>query len=288
MRLWPRLPHGCNPSPVPARKTQRSGATFRRAVFSAKEVPGAQDLSPRAQTHLPFGCSVVGVMWKPKASLNLQKKIFISRSVYGSWSAGCRNRPLVQWICTGLQICKRRFNPLYRATEVFLHFLSLDSATQRSFLHFLSLNLQKKFSSLGLYMVPGQQYVRTGHWSSGYALDYRSASVGSIPSTGLPKFFCTFCHLALPPTEVFCTFCHSICKKKSCSFFSQAKTSLNEKWEHADKCTEVENFHISDKCPFRKALIDITIDHCIQITHLSVLGHKSSLRSQQAFHSTKR
>ena len=65
-----------NPPPVPARKTQRSGATFRRAVFSAKEVPGAQDLSPRVQTHLPFGCSVVGVMWKPKASLNLQKKNF--------------------------------------------------------------------------------------------------------------------------------------------------------------------------------------------------------------------
>jgi hypothetical protein len=86
----------CNPPPVPARKTQCSGATFRRAVLSAKEVPGAQFLSPRAQTHLPFGCSVVGVMWKPKASLNLQKKI----------------------------------------------------------------------SSLGLYMVPGQQYVRTCRWSN--------------------------------------------------------------------------------------------------------------------------
>ena len=151
-KFTPPLPGAPNPSPVPARKTQRSGATFRRAVFSAKEVPGAQDLSPRAQTHLPFGCSVVGVMWKPKASLNLQKKIFISRSVYGSWSAGCQNRPLVQWICTGLQICKRRFNPLYRATEVFLHFLSLDSATHRSFLHFLSLNLQKKiFISRSVY-----------------------------------------------------------------------------------------------------------------------------------------
>ena len=66
------------PHPVPARKTQRSGTTFRRAVFSAKEVPSAQDLSPRAQTHLPFGCSVVGVRWKPKASLNLQKKFHLS------------------------------------------------------------------------------------------------------------------------------------------------------------------------------------------------------------------
>ena len=122
-----------NPPPVPARKTQCSGATFRRAVFSAKEVPGAQDLSPRAQTHLPFGCSVFGVMWKPKASLNLQKKIFISRSLYGSWSAVCQNLPLVQWICSDLQICKCRFDPLCRTTEVFLHFLSLGSATHRSF-----------------------------------------------------------------------------------------------------------------------------------------------------------
>ena len=86
-----------NPPPVPARKTQCSGATFRRAVFSAKEVPGAQDLSPRAQTHLPFGCSVVGVMWKPKASLKLSKKIFISWSLHGSWSVVCPNLPLVQW-----------------------------------------------------------------------------------------------------------------------------------------------------------------------------------------------
>ena len=100
------------PPPVPARKTQRSGATFRRAVFSAKEVPGAQDLSPRTQTHLPFGCSVVGVMWKPKASLNLQKKKISSLGLYMvpdqcivricHWSSG---------ICTGLQVAKRGFKP---------------------------------------------------------------------------------------------------------------------------------------------------------------------------------
>ena len=99
------------PPPVPARKTQRSGATFRRAVFSAKEVPSAQDLLPGAQTHLPFGCSAVGVMWKPKAALNLQKNIS-SLSVYMvpdqwyiatcHWSSG---------ICTGLQDRKRRFKP---------------------------------------------------------------------------------------------------------------------------------------------------------------------------------
>ena len=148
------------PPPVPARKTQRSGATFRRAVFSAKEVPGAQDLSPRAQTHLPFGCSVVGVMWRPKASLNLQKKI----------------------------------------------------------------------SSLGLYMVLGQQYARMCHWPSGYALVYRSASVGSIPSTGPPKFFCTFCHLALPPTEVFCTFCDlALIGIQSCPFFFPCRNKSERK-----------------------------------------------------------
>ena len=54
---------------------------------------------------------------------------------------------------------------------------------------------KKKFSSLGLYMVPGQQDVRTGHWSSGYALSYRTASAGSIPSTGLLKFFLHFLSL---------------------------------------------------------------------------------------------
>ena len=162
------------PPPPPFRReepnvpAQRSGEPF----FSAKEVPGAQDLSPRAQTHLPFGCSVVGVMWKPKASLNLQKKFFISRSVYGSWSALCQNLPLV----------------------------------------------------------------------SGYALVHRSASVGSIPSTGPPKFFCTFCHLALPPTKVFCTFCHlALIGIQSYPFVFHAETSLKEKWQQADKCTQVEN-----------------------------------------------
>ena len=196
---------------------------FRRNVpasrFCSKRgsrCPGSQSQGANTPSFWLFGSwSNVETQSIPQFA----KKNFISRSVYGSWLAGCQNRPLVQWICTGLQICKRRFNPLYRATEFFLHFLTLDSATHRSFLHFLSLNLQKKFSSLGLYMVLGQQYVRTGHWSSGYARDYRSASVGSIPSTGLSKFFCTFCHLALPPTEVFCTFCHSICKKKKAVLF---------------------------------------------------------------------
>ena len=164
-----------NPPPVPARKTQCSGATFRRAVFSAKEVPGAQDLSPRAQTHLPFGCSVVGVMWKPKASLNLQKKIFISRCLYGSWSAVCQNLPLVQWICTGLQVCKHRFNPLYRATAVFLHFWSLGSATHRSFLHFLSLEQMMSRHVVQVHL-GGYQQVHLGGYQQGSG--QRTCSVG--------------------------------------------------------------------------------------------------------------
>ena len=112
------------PPPVPARKTQRSGATFGRAVFSAKEVPSAQDLRPRAQTHLPFGCSVVGVMWKPKAALNLQKNIS-SLGLYMipdqwyvrtcHWSSG---------ICTGLQVGKRQFKPADHPPEFFALFVT--------------------------------------------------------------------------------------------------------------------------------------------------------------------
>ena len=47
--------------------------------FPQKQVPSALDLSSRPQTHLPFGCSVAGVMWKPKISRNFRKKIFVSR-----------------------------------------------------------------------------------------------------------------------------------------------------------------------------------------------------------------
>ena len=47
----------------------------------AKQVPSALDLSPRPQRHLPFGCSVVGVMWKRKISLNFQK-VFSSLGIY--------------------------------------------------------------------------------------------------------------------------------------------------------------------------------------------------------------
>ena len=40
------------------------------------------------------------------------------------------------------------------------------------------------------------------HWSTDLQAWVQS------PLTGHRSFFCTFCHLALPPTEVFCTFCH--------------------------------------------------------------------------------
>ena len=116
------------PPPVPARKTQCSGATFRRAIFSAKEVPGAQDLSPRAQTHLPFGCSVVGVMWKPKASLRLQKKFF-HLSVCTWFLISGMSEP-----ATGPVVYAQAYrcacvgsNPTNHPPKFFLHFLSLCS-----------------------------------------------------------------------------------------------------------------------------------------------------------------
>ena len=49
--------------PKSAKKSQQIGGTHRRTNFSAKQVPSALDLSQRLQTHLPFGCFVVDVMW---------------------------------------------------------------------------------------------------------------------------------------------------------------------------------------------------------------------------------
>ena len=51
------------PAPKSAKKSQQIGKQNRRTDFSPKQVPSDLDLSPRAQTHLPFGCSVVGVVW---------------------------------------------------------------------------------------------------------------------------------------------------------------------------------------------------------------------------------
>jgi len=72
-----------------AKKSQQIGGTNRRTNFSAKQVPSALDLSPRPQTHLPFGCSVVGVTWKPKISLNFS---------VSQWYSG---------VCPGLKINRR-------------------------------------------------------------------------------------------------------------------------------------------------------------------------------------
>ena len=70
----------------PKRRRNPSKSQSKSADFSAKQVPSALDLSPRPQTHLPFGCSAVGVMWKPKISLNFQKKNHLSVS---TWSLSC-------------------------------------------------------------------------------------------------------------------------------------------------------------------------------------------------------
>ena len=102
-------------TPPPPPRSSEKNPTFRRNVpasrFFSKRVPSAQDLLPGAQTHLPFGCSVVGVMWKPKAALNLPKNIS-SLGLYmvpDQWYVGT-----CHWssgICTGLQVGKRVFKP---------------------------------------------------------------------------------------------------------------------------------------------------------------------------------
>ena len=60
------------PPPQIGEESQQISGTNWRTNFSAKQVPGALDLSPRPQTHLPFGCSAVGVMWKAEICLNFQ------------------------------------------------------------------------------------------------------------------------------------------------------------------------------------------------------------------------
>ena len=80
----PAYAEGLQPLPPPpksAKKSQQIGRPNRWTDFSAKRVPSALYLSPRPQTHLPLGCSVVGVMWKAKICLNF-KKIFSSPGLY--------------------------------------------------------------------------------------------------------------------------------------------------------------------------------------------------------------
>ena len=60
------MSHGKPSPPKIGEEIPTNWRTNQWTDFSAKQVPSALDLSPRAQTHLPFGCSVVGVMWKPK------------------------------------------------------------------------------------------------------------------------------------------------------------------------------------------------------------------------------
>ena len=54
---------------------QIGGPIFQQNRFP---VPWISVPGPKYIIHLPFGCSVVGVMWKAKICLNFQKKIFIS------------------------------------------------------------------------------------------------------------------------------------------------------------------------------------------------------------------
>ena len=70
--------------------------TNRRTNFSAKQVPSALDLSPRPPTHLPFGCSAVGVMWDPKHPSIFKKNLspdlyMVPEDMYvtvSQWSSG--------------------------------------------------------------------------------------------------------------------------------------------------------------------------------------------------------
>ena len=109
--------------PPPQKKIGEEIPTNRRTGFSAKQVPSALDLSPRPKTDLPFGCSVVGVTWKPEICLNVRKKnssiglYMVPEDEHGSvrqWSSG---------ICRGLQI---DWQWIKSSSEFFfLHFLSL-------------------------------------------------------------------------------------------------------------------------------------------------------------------
>ena len=94
------------PPPPPFRRekpnvpAQRSGEPF----FQQKRFPVPRISVPgRKHTFLLVFGSWSNV--ETQSIPQFAKKNFISRSVYGSWSAVCQNLPLVQWICTGLQSC---------------------------------------------------------------------------------------------------------------------------------------------------------------------------------------
>ena len=73
LTLSEALPHS-TPPPQIGKEIPTNRRTNRRTDFPAKQAPSALDLSPRPQTHLPYGCSIVAFMWKPKTSLNFRKK----------------------------------------------------------------------------------------------------------------------------------------------------------------------------------------------------------------------
>ena len=61
------------PPPQFARKSQQIGGTTRRTDFLTKQLPTDLDRSSRPQTHLPFGCCAIRVMWELKVPLNFRK-----------------------------------------------------------------------------------------------------------------------------------------------------------------------------------------------------------------------
>ena len=83
MQVYPSGGTHSTPPPQIGEEMPTNRRTNWRTNFSAKQAPSALDLSPRPQTHLPYGCSIVAVMWKRKMSLNVRKKIFVSRSLHG-------------------------------------------------------------------------------------------------------------------------------------------------------------------------------------------------------------
>ena len=68
----------CNPPTQNRRRNpNKSAEQIGGPIFQQNRFPVPWILV-RGSKHLPFGCSVVGVMWKPKLSLNSQKKILLS------------------------------------------------------------------------------------------------------------------------------------------------------------------------------------------------------------------
>ena len=89
------------------------------------------------------------------------------------------------------------------------------------------------------FLVSSMSELATGPVDMHWTTDLQAYVQSPLP--GYRSFFALFVTWLCHPPKFFALFVTQFAKKKSCSFFSQAKTSLKEKWEHADKCTEVEN-----------------------------------------------